>query len=801
MIIDNASLEKQHLHTLELDKVLSLLAERTSMADSAELAMRLMPVTEISDAEKLLAETDDAYTLIARFGAPSFGFSKNIKSAVARANAGAILTTRELLDIGETLRVIRSVYEWRKHCEGVSANNIDALFDGLLPNKYLEEKIFFCIKSEDEIDDNASPKLADLRRKIRAATLNVRDRLEKIIKSTDHQKHLQDSIVTQRDGRFVVPVKVEYKAEVPGLVHDTSSSGATLFVEPMAVVEVNNELRVLKVKEKNEIERILSELSSEVASFEINITASYDCLVELNLIFAKALLGFDMRASKPQLNNNGKIYLKNARHPLLDKKTVVPITVGLGNEYDTLIITGPNTGGKTVTIKTIGLLTLMTMCGLLIPVDDGSNICVFKNILADIGDEQSIEQSLSTFSAHMTNLISILNLADSRSLVLVDELCAGTDPVEGAALATAILMRLREKGAIVAATTHYAELKSYALETDGVCNASCEFDVATLRPTYRLIIGMPGRSNAFAISERLGLDKEIVTLGESLVSSDSSRFEHVVGVLEKARSEAEKELAKATQLRAELDQVHRSEADRMQSISKERDKIIEKARSDAMNIVDKARAESNRLLWELEEIKKTSKENISASLQMAKSAQKSGIENLQNIADPVIKKEKQQYTLPRDLKIGDNVEIIDIEKNAVVLELPDKSGQVLVQAGIIKTRVNLNNLRLLSDKAAAKINRPKTRNVRSDVNRAERSATSEIDIRGMNCDEAIMDLDRYIDNSLIAGIGTITIIHGKGTGVLRKAVHDYLRRHKNVQTYRLGVFGEGENGVTVVELK
>ncbi|MDD4698958.1 MAG: endonuclease MutS2 [Oscillospiraceae bacterium] len=801
MILDNASLEKRHLRTLELDKVLSMLAGRTTLSDSAELALQLMPVTDISAAERLLMETDNAYTLIARFGAPSFGFAKNIKGSVARADAGAILTMRELLDIGETLRVIRSVYEWRKHCEGVAAKHLDDMFNGLIPNKYLEEKIFFCIKSEEEIDDNASPKLADLRRKIRSATLNVRERLEKMIKSTDHQKHLQDSIVTQRDGRFVVPVKIEYRSEIPGLVHDTSSSGATLFVEPMAVVEVNNELRVLKVKEKNEIERILAELSSEVASFASNIIVSYDCIVQLNLIFAKALLGFDMRASKPSLNNDGKIFLKNARHPLLDKKTVVPITVGLGDEYDTLIITGPNTGGKTVTIKTIGLLTLMTMCGMMIPVDDGSNICVFDNILADIGDEQSIEQSLSTFSAHMTNLVSILDLADSRSLVLVDELCAGTDPVEGAALATAILMRLREKGAIVAATTHYAELKSYALETAGVCNASCEFDVATLRPTYRLIIGLPGRSNAFAISERLGLNKEIVTLGQSLVSSDSSRFEHVVGVLEKARSEAEQELKKAAMLRAEQEQAHRSQSDRLQSISKEREKIIEKARSDAMNIVDKARAESNKLLYELEEIKKSSKENILASLQMAKSLQKSGIDSLQNIADPVIKKEKQQYILPRDLKIGDNVEIIDIEKKAVVLQLADKSGQVLVQAGIIKTRVPLANIRLLDVKDIAKINRPKTRNVSSNIDRAVRSATSEINMRGMNCDEAIMELDRYIDNSLIAGIGIITIIHGKGTGVLRKAVHEYLRHHQSVKSYRLGVYGEGESGVTIVELQ
>ncbi|MEG1886522.1 MAG: endonuclease MutS2 [Oscillospiraceae bacterium] len=783
--------------TLELDKILQMLADRVTLDDAVGKALDLVPSCDINEVKIMQSQTDDAYMLTARFGSPSFGFAKSPENALARADAGAVLSMRELLDVAEVLRVVRSLKDWKSHSSGVDTPNISDYFESLYPNKYMEEKIFSAIISEDEMNDNASPALADIRRKINSSAMNIKNRLDKMIKSTSNQKYLQDSIVTQREGRYVVPVKVEHKNEIPGLVHDTSSSGATLFVEPMAIVEINNELKVLRSREKEEIERILSELSMEVSSFSGTINVSYKAVVDINLIFAKASLAFDMKASKPILNIDGEIYLKNARHPLLDKKTVVPITVSLGLDFDTLIITGPNTGGKTVTIKTIGLLTLMVMCGLMIPVDDGSRVCIFRNILADIGDEQSIEQSLSTFSGHMKNIISILEIADNRSLILLDELCAGTDPVEGAALATAIFMRIREKGACIAATTHYAELKSYAIETEGVCNASCEFDVATLQPTYRLIIGLPGRSNAFAISEKLGLDKQIVAIGESLVSSESSRFEHVVGVLEKARIDAENEHHKAMLLRSELEQSNKNQKERLDAVSKEREKIIEKARNDAMNIVDRARAESNRFLNEMEELKKSLDKD---ALAKAKQMQKSAIDKLNDIADPVIKKASEAYKLPRALKVGDNIEIIDIDKSGVVLETEDKSGQVLVQAGIIKTRVNLSNLRLISEKSEATAKKAKTRNITSNINKVERTAMREFDMRGMNSDEGIMELDRYIDDCLVGGINVISIIHGKGTGVLRKAVHDYLRHSKSVKAYRLGVYGEGESGVTIAEL-
>ncbi len=792
-------LRNQNHIMLELDKILALLADCAGMNDAKELCLSLEPSSNIETVKSRLAETDEAYIMIAKYGAPSFGGAKNVGGPLARAEAGSVLSIKELLNIGETLRIIRSVKEWRGHFGGESLPETDKYFETLTPCKYFEEKILSSIKNEEELFDEASPTLSDIRRKIRSNALNVRDRLDRMIKGGATARYLQDAIVTQRDGRFVVPVKVEHRAQVPGLVHDTSSSGATVFIEPMAVVELNNEIKILYSKEADEIERILAELSADAAGICESVKRSYKALVHINFIFAKADLAFKMKASTPEVNTAGKVFLKNARHPLIHKNRVVPITASLGLDFDTLIITGPNTGGKTVTIKTIGLLTLMAMCGLMIPCDDGSRVSVFRHVLADIGDEQSIEQSLSTFSAHMTNIVSILNKADSKSLVLIDELGSGTDPVEGAALATAVLTQLRRGGALIAATTHYAELKTFALNTEGVCNASCEFDVETLSPTYRLIIGTPGRSNAFAISKRLGLAESIITEAEGLISKDNRQFEETLSALDKARQEAEAERRQAEKIRIELELEKQKNKQRTENMNVSRERLMERAREEARAVVDKARAEANRLIDELEAIKKSEANNAADRIARARAAAKSGLSKLEDISDPIVNKEEEEYSLPRPLQMGDEVEISTIGKRASVLQLDEKSKQALVLAGSMKMRVPYDNLRLL--KKSSKPEVPKTRKVSSNINRAERKGALEIDLRGMASDEAILELDRFIDNALLSNMGQISIIHGKGTGVLRKAVQDYLRHHRSVVRFRLGVFGEGESGVTIAELK
>ncbi len=789
----------KHFKTLELDKILEMLCNKASIEESKDIIRKITPSFELSEVEYLLKQTDDAYRLVSFFKSPSFGRVKNVKFAVRRADSGGVLSMRELLDIAEVLRVSRSLKEWRDHCEGCKAETLDSLFETLYINKYIEERITNSIKSDDEMSDSASQRLAEIRRKIRANGQSVRDKLDSMIRSSS-SKYLQENIVTQRDGRFVVPVKAEYRSEVAGLVHDTSASGATLFIEPMAVVELNNEIRVLRSKEQEEIERILAELSAEVSEFGERIIISYDNILSLDVVFAKAGLGVDMKASMPKINDRGVLYLKNARHPLLNQKKAVPITVSLGIDYDTLVITGPNTGGKTVTLKTIGLFTLMAMCGMMLPASDGSEICVFDNVLADIGDEQSIEQSFSTFSGHMTNIISILDTATCNSLVLIDELGAGTDPVEGAALATAILMKLKACRVKTAATTHYAELKSYAIETYRVCNACCEFDVETLKPTYRLIIGAPGRSNAFAISSKLGLSDDIINTAQNLVTDKDNKFERVIESLDNARKEAENERQESEKIRIELAKSKKKLDAENALIEKERKQMLENARSEASRIVEKTRRESESLLEELKNLIKESNMTDDERIRRARELAKGGIKNLENTADPLEKIRKAQ-PLPRELVVGDVVEIIDIDKKATVLENPKQNGTVTVMAGIVRTTVSLDNLRLINQEKTTINKKPtkgKTVNVPSKL---ERSASTELDLRGMNSEEALMELDRYIDNSVLSGINMLTVIHGKGTGVLRKSVHDYLRHNKHVRTFRLGVFGEGESGVTIVELK
>ena len=781
----------KHTKALELDKILEMVAEECSSQDGAQLARELEPVHTAAEAQWLLGETDAAFVAMAKYGAPSFYGMKNVTNPLRRAQAGGGLGLRELLDIGATLRTIRGLTQWW----GKSGNVTTALsprFEVLAPNKYLEEKIFTCIVNEEEVADNASPALASIRRKIRAASQRVRDQLDKLIHSQAHQKHLQESIVTQRGGRYVVPVKAEFRGEVPGLVHDTSASGATVFVEPMSVVEANNEIRVLRSDEQDEIARILLELSGEAGSFADSIIESYHYAVELDLIFAKAQVAYKMKAVVPQVGEDGKIALHAARHPLIAKEKVVPTDITLGVEFDTLIITGPNTGGKTVALKTIGLLTLMAMCGLMIPAGEGSRVAVFRHILADIGDEQSIEQSLSTFSSHMVNIIHIFEVADNSSLILLDELGAGTDPVEGAALAEAIIQELRGRGVRLACTTHYAELKAYAIQTPGVENGSCEFDVATLRPTYRLLIGVPGKSNAFAITQRLGMDPSIVDRARKLVSEESNAFEQVVSRLEEDRRKMEDELETLRESAAKAKE-NAQEAQRLkEEAESQAKKEIEQARQEAAQIVQKTRQRADALVNELEELRRQKNKQLSAE---QKARLRSGMRELESSADPVRKRRDDHYTLPRPLVVGDEVLLYDIDKSATVLELP-KDDTVLVQAGIIKTRVPLSNVRLVSKR---QLKKQQGRSVTKSVSTPEISTS--LDIRGQNVEEALMEVDAFLDRASRMHLPLVTIIHGKGTGVLRSAVQQHLRRCSQVKSFRLGVYGEGENGVTIAELK
>lgn len=781
---------KKDYIALELDKILQLLAEQTSFEDARQAALSIEPSTGLFEVKELLQETYDAHALSGRFGTPSFGNLHNMTNALRRAQAGAVLTTLELLRCAALLRVIRSVTEWRDKSASIETC-LDMRFNALAPHKFLETRITSAILSEEEIADHASPELAAIRRKMAAAAARIREKLDSMIRSSTMQKYLQDSIVTIRSGRYVVPVKAEFRSAVPGLVHDTSSSGATVFIEPMSVVEANNDIRLLKAKEQTEIDRILAELSAELGAYADSVCQSYGILTELNVIFAKANLAYRMKASLPQMNADGRIVLKNARHPLIPSDKVVPTNIELGVGFDTLVVTGPNTGGKTVSLKTTGLLTLMASCGLMIPAGDNSELSVFDHVLVDIGDEQSIEQSLSTFSAHITNIKRILDTADNKSLVLIDELGAGTDPVEGAALAMSILEQLRHQGAEIASTTHYAELKSYALDTDGVENACCEFDVATLRPTYKLLIGMPGRSNAFAISERLGISAEVVDRAKELVSKENTKFESVVQKLEDSRNELDRKIAEAEEMKAQIAaEKAKMQAD-AETARQKQQKELENARLQAENIITKARAQVYGVLDELEAIRK--KKEVTAE---EKAKLKADIRNMEDAADPVAARETEDYQLPRPLKPGDSVLIFDIDKKATVLETGKDS--VLVQAGIIKTRVPVSNLRLLQQEKVTLPKRSVTRTVRSDM---KRSASTEVDVRGQVVIDAILDVDKAIDAAVMQGLHQITIIHGKGTGVLRKEIQKHLKTHPSVRSFRLGVFGEGDSGVTVAELK
>ncbi len=793
--------KEKYLKTIEFGEVLTLLSNEATLSSAKDKALTLMPFDDFDAVAEALSQTEDAFLLTAKFASPAFGSPKDPSAMLMRAEMGGSLGIKELLDVADSLRTIRILKEWREDISDEHKTSLDELFSSLFPNKFLEDRIHFTIKNSEELNDNASSKLSDIRRKMRGVSSSIKDKLDAIVKSHTKSKYLQDNIVTQRDGRFVVPVKAEFKSEVSGIVHDTSASGSTLFIEPMSVVEANNELRVLESAEREEIDRILSELSAEVSGFATSIINSYKSAVELNLIFAKASLAYKMRATVPSLNRNGKIVLKNARHPLIDKKRVVPISLTLGDTYNSLIITGPNTGGKTVTLKTVGLLTAMTMCGLMIPADDMSEISFFDRILVDIGDEQSIEQSLSTFSSHIVNLVKIIDEAPNNSLVLLDELGAGTDPIEGAALAKSILIRLSQLGSRVIATTHYAELKSYALETEGVENASCEFDVEAMRPTYKLLIGVPGKSNAFAIAGKLGIENYIIEKASSFISEENLRFEAVLESLERARQSAEQERAVAAAMRAESETMKKEAEEKLRLANIEKDRLLEKAKNDASYIIDDIRYKSNRLLSELEvSKKKMTASNAADMLQKARQSVGKTVRELEETSDPVGKNDKNGYVLPRRLAVGDKVVLFDLREKAVIEQLSKDGNKAFVAIGAAKTWTRVDNL-MLDDTKSEKPKPNKVRNVSGVKSVSERNVKFEFDMRGMNSDEGIMELDRYLDQSLLSGIPSVTIIHGKGTGVLRAAVHTYLKKHPKVRSFRLGTFGEGESGVTIAELK
>lgn len=790
----------RHSLSLELDKILAMLSETASSADAKQAALEIKPMTDYFEVQNLLDRTESAYILIAKFGAPSFGGLQNVNNALSRAAAGGVLSAGELLKIAVTLKIVRGITVWHEKCAGMDTA-LDDLFASLYPNKYLEEKITNAILSETEISDNASSELREIRRKKRHYENKIREQLDSMIHSNHYSKFLRDGIITQRNGRFVVPVRAENRGDVAGMVHDTSGSGATVFIEPAAVVEANNEIKVLESREQEEIERILTELSAMAGEFEDTIKISFESAVSLDLVFAKAHLAYKMKASRPILNNDGEILLKKARHPLIDPKRVVPVDISLGIDFDTLVITGANTGGKTVSIKTIGLLTLMAECGMMLPVTDNSRISVFDTVLADIGDEQSIEQSLSTFSSHMTNIVDILKTADDKSLVLIDELGAGTDPVEGAALAVAILEKLRQNGAKIASTTHYSELKEYALKTKRVENGCCEFDVASLKPTYRLLIGMPGRSNALAIAGRLGIDESITDFAKALISEENTRFEDAVDSLETARKALDDDRQKLEDEKEQLIREKNKAQELLEKTKQQSEKEIERAKNEANRIVENARRAGNSLLLEIEQLKKeqAKEKNLAEIARKAKAAMGRQLDKMDEITDGLID-DDGDYVLPRALKSGDRVFVKSLGGEGEVVSVDEKKGIVQIQSGMLKMKADISEIRLIGAKKQPKRQVGGTRTVHTGSKSAA-SATSSVDVRGMTVEEAVLDLDKFIDGVLRSGLNEITIIHGKGTGALRKGIHVYLRKHPNIRTFRVGTFGEGEEGVTIAELK
>ncbi|MBQ1351984.1 MAG: endonuclease MutS2 [Oscillospiraceae bacterium] len=781
---------------LELPQVLALLAQAAVSSEAKEQALALTPSDSPVEVTRRLQETSAARRMTDLKGAPSFREVRPIAAAVQRAERDGTLSTRELLDVAAVLRASRVVKDYGSQ-DREEKTCIDYLFQSLHTNRFLEDKIFTAIISEEEIADSASTELAAIRRQMRLATSKIRESLQKIISSSYYDKYLQEPIITMRSNRYVVPVKSECRNGIPGLLHDVSASGATLFIEPMTVVQANNELRELGAKEKQEIERILMELSVGIAAHSNDILSDYTLLVTLDGIFARARLSYQLNAMEPKLSTDGSILLNGARHPLLDPKIAVPIDVRLGSDFDTLVITGPNTGGKTVSLKTIGLLTLMAQCGLHIPVNDGSQITVFSKVLADIGDEQSIEQSLSTFSSHMTNIVHILEEADENTLILFDELGAGTDPVEGAALAISIIGNARKKGACIAATTHYAELKIFAITTPGVQNASCEFDVETLQPTYRLLIGVPGKSNAFAISRRLGLSEEIIEEAKKQINSESLQFEDVLSQLEQQRHAMEQEKLETRKLRLKMEQDAKTAEEYRIQMEQLREKASIRARADAQALLDDARETANQVFQELDTMRRQARKQESAQ---AANEMRTEIRRRLNQAEDQLGPRRDFVPPPQaddaPLTPGDTVELLSTRTKATVLSVR-KDGTLTLQAGILNITAKRSEVRKTKDVKPA----PQKTVTRSSNGLRTAAAPRELDLRGMTVEESLAVLEQFLDNALLSKVETVTVIHGKGTGALRSAVHQMLKTSRYVKSFRLGRYGEGEAGVTVVTLR
>ena len=787
-----SELFEKTMATLELPQVLALLADCAATLEGKERCLALRPLTDLDDVARAQEETSAAVKMLILRGSPGFSGVKPVSASLQRADMGGSLSTRELLDIASVLRCARGA---RDYGDSEEKTVISHLFRSLTPNRFLEDSITNSILSEEEIADSASSELASIRRHMRSTEARVRDILQRLI-SSNQSKYLQESIITIRSDRYVVPVKAEHKNAIPGLVHDVSSSGSTFFIEPMGVVKANNELRELAAREKKEIERILAELSAQCAAHKEDIGEDYTLLILLDTIFARGQLSLKMEASQPGLSER-YLRLRGARHPLLDKKKAVANDLELGDRFDTLVITGPNTGGKTVTLKTLGLITLMAQCGLHIPAKSDSMVRVFRRVLSDIGDEQSIAQSLSTFSSHMTNIVGILKEADGQTLILFDELGAGTDPVEGAALAAAVIESARELGALVAATTHYAELKVYAMTTPGVENASCEFNVDTLAPTYRLVMGIPGKSNAFAISRRLGLPEEIIDRAAARLDAENVRFEDVLTKLDQQRQEMEKDRAEARRLKLEMEQSAGKAREYRKRLEEERSKVVEKAQAEARAIIQEARDASDLALSELKELKKRQ----DLDWQQVNDG-RAEARRLLNEAERSIGGAAQEPEAPpptRPARAGDTVELVSMGTRASVLSV-NKDGTLQLQAGILKITAKQDEVRVVEGETQSQ------KEARRIVQRAQHTlraaaAPSEIDLRGMMTDEAIAVLDRFLDTAMMGKLESVTIIHGKGTGAVRKAVREHLKRSRYIKSFRPGRYGEGEDGVTVAELR
>ena len=788
-----SELYQKSLIKLELDQVLQQLADCAGSELGKRACLNLRPTCDAEDVRELLSETTAASDLSTQNGQPSFSELQDVSPSLERADMGGSLLPKELLAIAGVLRCTRKVkgYDDEEH-----KTVLTPLFLQLTANKYLEDRIFGAILSEEKISDNASPELDDIRRHMRIQSAKIKDTLQKTISSAAYSKFLREPIITIRQGRYVVPVKSECKNDVPGMIHDVSATGSTVFIEPMVAVNANNALRELELKEKKEIERILSELSAQVAGYREEIATNVQILSKLDMIFAKVKLAYRMKAWAPEINDCGKVELRNARHPLIDPKKVVPVSLRLGSDFDTMIITGPNTGGKTVTLKTIGLLTLMAECGLHVPAGDGTNLSTFEEILADIGDEQSIAQSLSTFSSHMRTIVDIVAQCNDRTLILFDELGAGTDPAEGAALAIALIEHCRKMGCRVAATTHYAELKQYAMRTENVINASCEFNVETLQPTYKLLIGIPGKSNAFAISKKLGLSEAILKEAADLVGQSDKDFEDVLSQLEKQRQQMETARLETEHLRLETEKIKQQSEAYTNQLATEREKALEQARAEARMIIEDARRTANAATDEIKAIKKQLSEQADAQ---GINQRQSDLRRSLNEAEDRLqtRKTSQKRAAPsRSILIGDTVELIKLGTKANVIAI-NKDGTYQLQAGILKISAKEDEIYLLENETKQKA--AKVRPAHSGREMKMSSLSNEIDLRGMDSVEAVCVLDRYLDEAMRSNLPTVRIIHGKGTGTLRAAVQQSLKKNKFVKKFRLGVYGEGEDGVTIAE--